>query len=424
MVPFFFLKCVPPTRPVLLILDGHASHMSITLIELARTNGVHILCIPSHTSHVLQPLDVGVFKSFKTNFSKACSGYLAKHPGRVITTDIIVSLIATAWPNSLTPINVMAGFRKSGAFPLNPGAIDDNQSSPSDAVCSKPPLTLVKAVPESNKTDDVGENVDESIHEEVFTPEKERLYEQRFQEGYDIHDSEYETWLRIQHPIDVQSEPRGGNTSVESESTSSLSVCSKSVEKASTLDVLSEILVLPQPKPASKRRNKQALNNKKAICITDSKVLEELKAEEEAKLEEQKLKKEKQLEREQKRIEREEKKKEKQLEKEKKKKEREEQRKKKELEWKEREFRKQETRKGPERRGGRLHNMMEELTIDDSSSEEEDSAVCPKCGLVYLDDGGFWICCDSCESWYNIECTNVRSKKDVPDIFCCEKCQT
>lgn len=55
----FFLQHIPPTRPVLLIMDGHGSHMSIDLIELAQSNGVHILCLPSHTTHVLQPLDVG-----------------------------------------------------------------------------------------------------------------------------------------------------------------------------------------------------------------------------------------------------------------------------------------------------------------------------------------------------------------------------
>ena len=61
----FFAKNIPPARPIILIQDGHASHMSIPLIEVARANNVHILCLPVHTTHLLQPLDVGVFKSFK-----------------------------------------------------------------------------------------------------------------------------------------------------------------------------------------------------------------------------------------------------------------------------------------------------------------------------------------------------------------------
>lgn len=50
----------------LLIFDGHNSHLTILLIEMAIANNVELFCLPSHTSHVLQPLDVRVFKSAKT----------------------------------------------------------------------------------------------------------------------------------------------------------------------------------------------------------------------------------------------------------------------------------------------------------------------------------------------------------------------
>ena len=61
----FFIKSIPP-RPVLLIEDGHGFHITLDVIELSCTNDVHLLCLPSHTSHILQPLDIGVFKSFKS----------------------------------------------------------------------------------------------------------------------------------------------------------------------------------------------------------------------------------------------------------------------------------------------------------------------------------------------------------------------
>ena len=57
-------------------MDGYGTHMSIELIELAQSNGVHLLCLPSHTTHILQPLDVGVFKSFKSNFSRLAASML------------------------------------------------------------------------------------------------------------------------------------------------------------------------------------------------------------------------------------------------------------------------------------------------------------------------------------------------------------
>ena len=67
-----FTVMIPPSRPEVLVLDGHGSHITINIIEFAKSNGIHLLCLPSHTSHILQPLDVGVFKSFKNFFSKAC----------------------------------------------------------------------------------------------------------------------------------------------------------------------------------------------------------------------------------------------------------------------------------------------------------------------------------------------------------------
>ena len=87
-----------------------------------------MLCLPAHTTHILQPLDVGVFKSF---YYKACKKRIAEHPNRVITTDQIASLVGTAWPQALTAVNIMSGFKKCGIYPLNAGEVTDRQLAPS-----------------------------------------------------------------------------------------------------------------------------------------------------------------------------------------------------------------------------------------------------------------------------------------------------
>ena len=46
----FFIEKIPPARPVLLIQDGHSFHISLDVIQLARDNGVHLLCLPVHTT--------------------------------------------------------------------------------------------------------------------------------------------------------------------------------------------------------------------------------------------------------------------------------------------------------------------------------------------------------------------------------------
>ena len=105
-----FLSYVPRERPILLIYDGHTSHLSIEVIEKARENDVHFLCLPSHCTHLLQPLDVSVMSSLKLHFGKACKQFMAENPGRVITEGDLASLVGKAWPLALTPSNLMLGF--------------------------------------------------------------------------------------------------------------------------------------------------------------------------------------------------------------------------------------------------------------------------------------------------------------------------
>ena len=270
----FFLRNIPPTRPVLLIQDGHGSHVSIDLIELARANNVHLLCLPSHTTHILQPLDGGVFKSFKSNFSKACR-YLASNPGRVITNDKLASLVAEAWPHSFTAVNIMSGFKKCGVFPINPGA--RHQKVISTWIQNNLPHIPVA----------------------LFSAEEGALYKKQYEEHHDIADPSYVAWLRINHPeAEVSGTFSESSSSLVSGSRSSKSGCgsiqsstNSSKNKASSSDVLSEDLVVPCPVPRAKSRGKQALNSKRTVYITDDEVLKELKLKESDKAEAEKEKK-------------------------------------------------------------------------------------------------------------------------------------
>ena len=62
-----FLPSLPSQQsPVLLILDGHKSHISYEVRLLAREHNVHLLKLPQHLTHLLQPLDLLVFKPMKS----------------------------------------------------------------------------------------------------------------------------------------------------------------------------------------------------------------------------------------------------------------------------------------------------------------------------------------------------------------------
>ena len=52
-------------RPLLLIFDGHLTHISLTVIEKASDENITILKLPPHVTDVLQPLDVACFGPLK-----------------------------------------------------------------------------------------------------------------------------------------------------------------------------------------------------------------------------------------------------------------------------------------------------------------------------------------------------------------------
>ncbi|XP_065683261.1 uncharacterized protein LOC124813179 [Hydra vulgaris] len=99
------------TNKCLLILDGHKSHTkNLNLLNYASINGLHILSLPPHTSHKLQPLDRTLFKSLKSDYNLVCTTWMRKHPGRRITVDKLSGLFCQAYVKAATVENAISGF--------------------------------------------------------------------------------------------------------------------------------------------------------------------------------------------------------------------------------------------------------------------------------------------------------------------------
>ena len=54
-----------------------------------------------------------------SNFNKACGNYMKQNPGKVITADLLASMVGQAYPIAFTPVNVLSGFKKTGIYPFN-----------------------------------------------------------------------------------------------------------------------------------------------------------------------------------------------------------------------------------------------------------------------------------------------------------------
>ena len=77
-------------RPLLLLLDGHSTHYQPEVVRFARDHEIIILCLPPHTTHEVQPLDCGVFKPLKAQWTNVCHQYFQKIPERSSTNSILI----------------------------------------------------------------------------------------------------------------------------------------------------------------------------------------------------------------------------------------------------------------------------------------------------------------------------------------------
>ena len=106
----------------MLLLDGHESHHSAKFNQICKDRNIITICMPPHSSHLLQPLDVGCFSPLKRAYSRQIEGLIKSHINHVTKLDFLIAF-REAFFTSMTKENVKAGFRGSGLVPLDPEAV-------------------------------------------------------------------------------------------------------------------------------------------------------------------------------------------------------------------------------------------------------------------------------------------------------------
>jgi len=120
----------PLTKPVdaskwrILIVDGHGSYITCNIIEFCIKNRIALLCIPPHSTHKLQPLDVKIF----CPFASACQKEL-KRIGKIRMGCNVTKLkFLGRWDKAdtvLTVSNIQSAWRATRLVPCNPDVVLD-----------------------------------------------------------------------------------------------------------------------------------------------------------------------------------------------------------------------------------------------------------------------------------------------------------
>ena len=106
----------------MLVLDSYESHINAEFNEYCKANSIIPLCLPAHSSHLTQPLDVGVFSPLKKIYGAQIS-FLARANITHITKDDFFPAFRTAFYKAFTQQNIESSFRGAGLVPFNPDAV-------------------------------------------------------------------------------------------------------------------------------------------------------------------------------------------------------------------------------------------------------------------------------------------------------------
>ena len=106
---------------------------NFVFFEEMRENNTHLMAIPPHTSHILQPLDSTPFVQFKCNWQARLLEWNIK----VLAKCHFFKVFWPAWQESMSVGKIQSVFHKTGIFPMNMSAIPKSKYTPAQVTDSK-----------------------------------------------------------------------------------------------------------------------------------------------------------------------------------------------------------------------------------------------------------------------------------------------
>ena len=94
----------------MLVLDGHESHQSVAFENYCKEHNIITICLPPHSSHITQPLDVGFFSPLKRAYGRQIELFIKAHINHITKVEFFLAYHA-AYKAAMTKSNIDGGFR-------------------------------------------------------------------------------------------------------------------------------------------------------------------------------------------------------------------------------------------------------------------------------------------------------------------------
>ncbi|CAG4973401.1 unnamed protein product [Parnassius apollo] len=119
--PWLIVKGIQ--KPILFFVDGHRSHLTLHLSKFCSENDIEIIALYPNSTHILQPMDISLFRPLKVYYRKPVIQWKMENSGNKLKKENFAPVFQKALKNITTDC-IKNGFRGGGLHPYGPQYID------------------------------------------------------------------------------------------------------------------------------------------------------------------------------------------------------------------------------------------------------------------------------------------------------------
>ncbi|KAI1006687.1 hypothetical protein K3495_g1545 [Podosphaera aphanis] len=117
----------------LLFVDGHGSHINRKFLEWCQTHRILVACYPPHSTHRLQPLDVGLFAPLAAFYRQGLNHLIRLTEGfTAMSKRDFFSIFWEAFEKAFTEKKINSAWEKTGIWPFCPSMVQNIFDQPKD----------------------------------------------------------------------------------------------------------------------------------------------------------------------------------------------------------------------------------------------------------------------------------------------------
>jgi hypothetical protein len=107
----------------ILVYDGHQSHITASVIRFCIKHRIALLCLPAHSTHILQPLDLKLFSPLQTVYQKELKAKSRFQIQYHVDKVEFLEILQNARDKAFTTKNILSSWEAAGLSPFNPEVV-------------------------------------------------------------------------------------------------------------------------------------------------------------------------------------------------------------------------------------------------------------------------------------------------------------